>query len=145
MRAWEKLILKDGRDSLVEFIKKNSPQGSKHNKVVIVFDSKIDLLNSSAKDAKIEIIFTKNQSADDKIKNLVRLSKNPKEIVVVTNDKDIKFFVRSYSAKVIAINEFIKKDTAKNTQNTSTAQKSGLTYTQIDKINQELKEIWLKK
>lgn len=145
MPIWQTLTLRAGRDSLVKFIKENNLEGSQRNKVTIVFDGKSEVLDSFLKDNKIEIIFTKGQSADDKIKNLVRLSKNPKEIVVISEDKDIKFSVRSYGAKVLTIKEFFKKDISNGHKPIEKTQKPELTLMQMQKINEELKKIWFKK
>lgn len=98
----------------------------------------------------MKVIFTKNESADDKIKKIVQNAQHPKQIVVVTDDKDIKFFVRSLGAKVISVADFLKKaqSTASNpTLGESQKQREQKRISRVegDKITSEMKEIWLKK
>lgn len=76
---------------------------------------------------------------------LVEESANRKNIVVVSEDKDIKFMVRHLGARHMGIEEFIgrKEKTMENKQKKDFLTPE-LTYTQMHKINQELRKIWLK-
>ena len=102
--------LQDARDALLSFIDKYRPQGS--NKITVVFDSKVEVFGSKCK-FDVEVIFTKNESADEYIKLLVSNAVNPKDIRVVTDDNDIRFFCRSYGAVILSTGEFTKKISAK--------------------------------
>jgi len=105
----------------------------------------------------IEIIFSRKISADEKIKMLIEESSQRKIMVVVSDDKDIKFFIRSLGARSVGVEEFInpKKDSPSQTYREwpyprkerdlrKDLLKPELTYIQVEEINQELKKIWLK-
>jgi len=147
-------VLKDGRRELVRFISEKKPCGSSNNKVTVVFDGAEDLDFPRQRDNKgIEVIFTpplragagftSNSSADERIKKIVKESRNPKRIVVVSDDREIQFTIRSYGAQIMTVAEFIQKGnpSLKIPQNPP---KIELTYQEIAKINRELKQVWLK-
>lgn len=137
------------RESLIGFIKTNKLCGSLKNKVVLVFDGYPK--NASSRHdygVNIEVIFSGEESADDKIKRMFDKLKAPKNTIVVTDDREIRFFVRSSGAGVRSVEEFIHpaiactrnisgRDSEKETS------KQELNYSQIKKINQELKNLWL--
>lgn len=134
--------LKDSREALFRFIEVQQPQGSKKNKVTIVFDGDKDALFYSH-NYHFDIFFSKNESADDRIRRIVRKSKNPKNIIVVTDDRELKFLVRSLKAQTISVQEFLVKArkpvSVDNNQN-----KEMLSYSSREAINKELKKIWLR-
>ena len=74
-------------------------------------------------------------------------SRNPKQIVVVTDDKAIMFFIRSLKAKAMSVDDFFskqqKKLDKKPTEKAESA-KIELTYQQQQEINQELSRLWQK-
>jgi hypothetical protein len=69
--------------------------------------------------------------------------------VVVSDDKEIKFFAKSLGAKIKATEEFIKPKTKSLGVDNRKKQPRDeffdyeLTYTQRSKINEELRKIWL--
>jgi len=73
--------LRSGREGLVKFIERYRPQGSKRNSVTLVFDGQSDVSSPQLK-SSINVMFSKGESADEKIKRMVERSKNPKQIVV---------------------------------------------------------------
>ena len=139
--------LKDGRDGLIRFLETNRRIlcGNPHNSITVVFDGKADTI-SPKYESSIEVIFSKGESADDKIKKMVEYSKNPKVIVVVTDDKEIRFFVRALGAKVLSIKVFMSKFLMKNKNDILTSkEKFDIHSEQAQTITSELKNIWLKK
>jgi len=54
------------------------------------------------------IIYSENLSADEKIKNQVGKSKNPRNIIVVTSDNNLAEYARVCSSTVIKCEEFAK-------------------------------------
>jgi predicted RNA-binding protein with PIN domain len=131
---------KDKRPLLIKFIEEKRPCGSKNNKVTLVFDGEGLPL---AKGENLDIIFSHNETADDKIREMVSRAKNPKNMVVVTDDREIKFFIKSYGARPEGVEEFIEKAKGPS-QELQETPKIELTYSQVQKINAELKRIWLK-
>lgn len=64
--------------------------------------------------------------------------------MVVTNDREIQFMVKSLGARVITVEDFIpEKKSAKNKSEDSS--EGQLNYSQIEEINKELGKLWLKK
>ena len=109
----------------------------------MVFDGHADLASQGLNRTKINVIFSRNQTADERIRKIIEAAENPKNMVVVSDDKEIKFFARAYGSKSLSIVEFInyKKGLPKRENDLS---ESKLSYSQMHKINQELRKIWLK-
>ena len=93
--------------SLLNFIKLNRLTGSSKNKVTIVFDGFPD-----SRDAQIEsdiaIIYSRKISADDLIRKLLEEYANKKNIVVVSNDREIQDFVKLCGAIVMGIEKLME-------------------------------------
>jgi predicted RNA-binding protein with PIN domain len=140
--------IKDGRLALVEFIRTNCLCGSPKNKIVIVFDGNPNVSGRDKINTEVNVVFTKNETADEHIKRLIESEDNPKNTVVVSDDKEIKFFVKSVGGVSMGVEEFInhkeKLNQARSKDAEALALKPELNYSQIHKINQELKKIWLK-
>jgi len=128
---------------------------SKHNQITIVFDGigKYKISPYTAGDGSeldnnpsIKVIFSKGESADERIKKIVQGSHNPKHIVVVTDDKEIIYFSRSVGAKTMSASEFLDKESrqsgSKQRRGTEESTKTELTYQQQETINQELRRLW---
>lgn len=135
------LQLKDRRKSLIRFIETLHPQGSRRNKVTVVFDGKKDVFSPPVR-SEIKVIFTRNESADDWIKRFVEKTAQPKQCLVVSDDKEIRFFVRALGAKIISVNEFIDKVRKKNQP--AETEEASLSLEKKREITKELERIWLK-
>jgi predicted RNA-binding protein with PIN domain len=140
--------LKDQRSALIKFIQEKRPCGSLNNKVSIIFDAKKAELNffeqkALNKKPNMEVIFTNNESADEKIKTMVDNSHNPRKIIVVSDDRDIQFFIKACGAYSMSSEEFINKANLKG-KAIKAPYAMELNHSQAAKINQELKKIWLK-
>jgi predicted RNA-binding protein with PIN domain len=140
---------KDCRIDLLHFISSKRLCGSPKNKVTIVFDgfspvSRDFDLNYAAEG----FIFSHESSADDVIKDLVESSKQPKNIIVVSDDKDIRISVKFSGASVLGVEEFItskeRSEASKKGHFSSSEAKPELNRIEIFKINQELERKWLK-
>jgi len=134
--------LHSSRNALIYFIEAKHPQGSRKNKVTIVFDGKEDVLPESIQ-TSVEIIFAINESADDKIKRIVERAKNPKEIIVVSDDREIIFFVKHCGAKAMKVKEFLSPSGTKTHIKEIDDEKRIPAEVQYH-INEELKKLWLK-
>jgi predicted RNA-binding protein with PIN domain len=76
------------------------------NMVSLHFDGHV---NDEIKVAGIRIKYSGSKTADDKIKNEIERSKNPKNITVVTSDNNIMQFARVCSCEVIKSENFSKQ------------------------------------
>ncbi|MDD5154986.1 MAG: NYN domain-containing protein [Candidatus Omnitrophica bacterium] len=145
---------RDPRFSLLEFIRTQRPCGSLKNKVIVVFDGYPPAISRDSYSClDIEVIFSGDISADDKIERMLQKAADCRSIVVVSDDREIKFFAKSHRAKAKGIEEFISaahpgisgsmrkgKLKTKKTE----PMKPELSYMQVSKINKELESLWLK-
>jgi len=134
---------KDSRITLLEFIKAKRLCGSSKNKITVVFDGYPDtgeLINNT----QIEVIFTRKESADERIKKIVEATDNAKTIMVVSDDKEIQFIVRSFGARCIGVEDFLARSSKKAQGGIQESQDPELTYSQMETINRELRKLWLK-
>lgn len=129
-------------EQLIGLIRINRASASPNNKFWIVFDgypvSGIDNLEQG----NIMVIFSRRESADDRIKKLVELIPHPKNVVVVSDDNEIKFFARSCGARLESVENFLSFQD-KLLKKRAELPGTELTYTQMHKINEELKKLWL--
>ena len=58
---------------------------------------------------KAKINYSKNFTADEMIKKEIEDSKNPRNLVVITSDSNLKDFARKCSCKIISSEEFSKQ------------------------------------
>jgi len=68
-------------------------------------------INSS----KMKIVYSENQTADEKIKKQISQSKSPRNIIVITSDSNLAQFAKVCSNTVVSSDEFaaeIKKSTS---------------------------------
>jgi len=110
----------------------------------VVFDGHPDLSSRILDKTEINIIFSKSETADERIKKIVEKIGNPNNTLVVSDDKEIIFFAKSFGAKVLNIQEFINRAKYLIGSEKKEPMKPELNYSQIHKINQELRQIWLK-
>ena len=133
--------IKDDRLSLLEFIKSEKLCGSSRNNITVVFDGYGGAVQ--LKDDDIRVIFSGELSADETIKRLIQKKGNLRNAVVISDDKDIKYFAKSLKIKAIGIEEFVRYK-KKRVAVENESPKSQLSYSAMHKINQELRELWLK-
>ena len=138
--------LKDQRVALLMMLKEKKAYLGKKSKITVVFDGKeenyYDIPYKREQD--IEIVFTHNESADDWIKDKVKSLKDVKDTVVVSDDKEIIFFVKSYVKSYMGVEEFMEKFSPSKAKSDDFI-KPELSYKEILEINEELKRIWIEK
>jgi predicted RNA-binding protein with PIN domain len=134
---------RDARLALADFIMMHKLTGSVKNKVSIVFDGYPGTAQpGDGLSQNIEIIFSRKETADQTIKRILEKAANTKNILTVSDDKEIIIFTRLIGARSLGVKDFIRrKDRLNRTQ--TIPLKPELTYTQMHKINQELRKIWL--
>ncbi len=132
----------DCRISLLEYIRLNGICGSKSNRVIVIFDGYPPYSPFTYEHSNFEVIFSCDITADQKIKDILEKSEDTKNVVVVSNDKEICFFARQCRAQAKGVEDFLKKPENKVSQ--ADKSQSSLTYTQAHNINEELRKKWLK-
>jgi predicted RNA-binding protein with PIN domain len=136
--------LEDQRNQLVRYIEQNRPQGSLENQVTIVFDGRSDVFGY-ASSSFVKVVFSKDEAADEKIKRLVYESERKRNIVVVTNDREIQYSVRAAGAKAVKVEEFFGGAKKSGPQQKEKRSSKNISKTLEFKITDELEKIWLKK
>jgi predicted RNA-binding protein with PIN domain len=140
--------IKDCRRALLDFIMINRLCGSSKNSLTVVFDGFPPPLESSIKSKNTSLIFSQEDSADNVIKRLVEESREPRNIRVVSDDKEIRLFIKFFRASSLSVEEFInrpqKAGDSRKTYMSLSELKPELNQAQILKINQELERRWLK-
>lgn len=139
--AFRDLPLEDGRKGFLRWIDTARPQGSVNNHVTVVFDGHPDHFSSTPQE-EIRVIFSDGCSADDQIKRMVDEDADPKNCVVVSDDKDIFLYARSLGAKVKSVAAFTSK--SKGLQARPDSGGKNISLSHQEKINKELSGIWLK-
>ncbi len=142
--------LEAGRETLVQWIELYRPQGSAQNSVTIIFDGRPGM-SGFPRSSNVKVLFTEEESADEKIKRMVNRAANPKAVVVVTNDKDIRLHVRPLGAKILTVEEFLaqfKRPPAAAARPRGMGKKEDEKYiseTAQFKITSEFEALWLRK
>ena len=132
------------RQRLIDFIWKRHPHGSWRNKVTIVFDGTPGLGRYESFPG-VDVIFSINESADDRIKRIVEHASNKKNIFVVTDDREIRYAVRALGAKVLGVREFLLmgQHGHKNKKDISDFDAKDIPKNVRVSITSEFKRIWL--
>ena len=97
----------------------------------------------------VQVVFSQGQNADACIKSMVECSKNPQVLVVVSDDKDIRLYVRALGARISSVREFaagLFRRTPKTPRARSKTDGDGgkhISLTQAHQINTELEKIWI--
>ena len=135
--------IKNQRLALLDLIRSARLSGSPKNKVIVVFDGYPGLEEDYISNAAISVVFSRSQTADERIKKITEKFANPKNTITVSDDKELRLCIRSLKGKVLGVEEFIcsKEIPAEDKDNEI---KVELNFSQKDRINQELKKLWLR-
>jgi predicted RNA-binding protein with PIN domain len=125
---------------LLTFIYKNKLTGSSRNDVWVVFDGGRPPYHIN--NFQYRVIFSGQESADDRIIKKAEQAKNKKQIIVVTDDRQLAYRARSLGGKSIRVDEFISKIKRKKKKEKKEEIKD-IKYSVQREITEELKKIWL--
>jgi len=131
--------------ALADFIRVNELTGSKNNQLVLVFDGYPPCGGEIPRRPGLLCIFSYAQEADELIEKIIRDSTAPKNIVVVSDDKEVRLTSRFLHAQVCNVEEFIcgKQDNKTVRGARLAALDFKLSYAKMEKINAELRKKWL--
>ncbi|MCX5710407.1 MAG: NYN domain-containing protein, partial [Candidatus Omnitrophica bacterium] len=133
--------LADPRQALVSLIKTNRLSGSPRNQVDIVFDG-YPREGGAAESSGLNIIYSRDISADERIRKMLEAAVNPKSIVVVSDDKEVRSFASIFGAQHVSVEVFlVSKEESAICKRQNAEPEIG--YTAKHKINEELRKIWL--
>jgi predicted RNA-binding protein with PIN domain len=135
----------DNRISLCEYISMKRLCGSRHNRVTVVFDGFPPVgRGNTFERSDLDVLFSQERTGDETIRRLVEKKSQPKNVVVVSDDKEIGFFVKGLGARWMKVEEFIGPPREEKPRKPVII-KPELSYQQVRQINTELSELWLKK
>jgi predicted RNA-binding protein with PIN domain len=133
----------DHRTALFDFIRARRLCGSAKNRLVVVFDGYPPPEGFRCAQENAEVVFSRNQTADERIARLVDASAQRRNLVVVSDDKQVKFQAKTAGAGYMAVEDFFRlKETRKAARRDDL--KPEINCTQMHRINQELRDLWLK-
>jgi len=139
------LSLSDKRSYLVFLLEDFRRTTSLNNKISVVFDGREDVISSEVLSRRIEVMFSKGESADLLIKKLVKNSPNPRNILVITEDKAIINYVRSRGANSEKSSEFLKNLKKKLKKKRELEDNFKIDTFKAYQITEELRRIWEEK
>ncbi len=134
----------DEQSALVSLIRARGLCGSARNRLLVVFDGYRP--GGTLCQAQDDAVYSCDVSADAYILRLVQESRQPKSVVVVSNDLQIQTACRQAGASVMGIEEFWAKGerTQKPGHTESEVDMGKLSYSEQERINKELRKRWLK-
>ncbi|MBN2407093.1 MAG: NYN domain-containing protein [Elusimicrobia bacterium] len=135
--------IENARNVMLKAVIAAKPQGSSRNRITIVFDGQPGIRYPAPKGADIR--FTDGREADWKIKKLIDRHPNPRQIVVVTDDRGIIFYARHAGAGVMSTAEFVARLFPKKKSETAVEKEKKISSEAAADISRELEKIWLKK
>ena len=131
--------------ALADFIRLNRLTGSKNNRLILVFDGYPPALEDIPRQNGLLCMFSRARQADELIKEVIQDSASPKNIIVVSDDKEVRLTSRFLHAQICNVGDFIrgKKDNKTATDAQLAAADFKLSYAKMEKINAELRQKWL--
>ena len=136
----------DPRNALVALITSFALTGSLNNRVLVVFDGWCELAQSLRQGLRIRAVASGDESADAVIMRLTERTRDPKGTVVVSDDKEIRIFVKACGARAMSVADFFAP-LIKEEEKAAARKGEGaceLSITQMAEIDKELRKIWLK-
>ena len=131
--------------ALADFIREKRLAGSKNNKVILVFDGYPKHGGGMPDDPGMLSLFSRTIEADEKIKKLVEESAQRRNIIVVSDDRQVCLSARLLGARSCGVEEFISggKSRSQAERARQEIEEIKISYTGMQKINAELKKRWL--
>jgi len=126
---------------IVNFIYTHRLTGSMRNRVIVVFDGKSSYDVRPAQ-PNCSVLFSFSESADDVIVKQLRRFANKSEVVVVSDDRQIRDQARHMGARLCRISDFIRPKTRRHNRGQSESNKD-ISHSLQREITEELRRIWL--
>ncbi len=144
--VWADLTLADGRQALLAMLMTKRPHGSRRNQVLVVFDGQPDVWGGAALgDEGVRVVFTTGETADAYIRRLIEDSREVKNMIVVTDDREIQVYVRGLGARVKPVKEFLGVVCPAKRGPVRREKEKDISVVVERRINAELESVWLKK
>ncbi len=101
--------LEEQRDYFIHLIRQYATQ--KRRQCIVVFDSKMPFSRQRKKLGRVEVRFSPpNKEADQVIQEIIRRSKNPRTLVVVSSDRAIQHTAKIHGASFLSSEAFWEEE-----------------------------------
>ena len=139
--------LQEQRERFISLLNETHPQGSKRNRLVIVFDGPYDAPYSGNFprffSGFVEVIFSEGVSADERIERLIREETHAPETVVVSDDRGLRRMLGGSGVQFMSVAEFTKRMKKGSRANSGSNARANHDES-MQHIDRELKKHWLK-
>ncbi|MFC1699724.1 NYN domain-containing protein [Candidatus Omnitrophota bacterium] len=132
--------LRSQREWLIRRLESAQAQNKQFKELTVVFDGPSQVVAPQIH-SPVRVIFSRGADADKKIKQMIESSTFARDITVVSDDREVRFYISSVGAKKSSVREFLNKVNQPSKQKSSFK----LNHQAAQEINQELAQIWLKK
>jgi predicted RNA-binding protein with PIN domain len=139
----KKMDIDSERDKLITFVR-NSKKLFKHT-VIIFFDGSSPFTSNISSSKNCKVVFTWEKSADDAIIDFIIKHKNPKEIIVVTNDRELQNKSKANGCRIETNEQFYFRITSPPKKIKPKGHSDKKIPSNAQKITEELARLWLKK
>jgi len=128
---------------LVQYIKQNRLTGNIKNRVILFFDGyeSPDFPNERG----FLIQFSCDRSADDDIKEQIRKAKDKKQLIVVSDDLEIRETARVEGARLVRVHEFLSQPKKQGKKSTEEDDDRPINCSDMIEITEEMEKIWIDK
>lgn len=134
----------DPARQVLRFIRQGRLTGSAGNKLVMVFDGYPPGGARAGAEAEAAAVYSRSSSADEKIEKIVEASSGRRNIVVVSDDRQVQQSSRLLGASVMGIEEFTAPRHRQRQRAGDEPSKPEISFSEAQKINRELSRLWLK-
>ena len=124
------------RADLIRYIKKHKLTGSQNNKVTVVFDGAPS--QEVISERGIKIFYSDQRPADDLIIAQIKKTKNTSQLIVVSDDREIRDCANTHKARSVRVLNFINP---KKTSKPQTKEQKDISYTLQKEITEEMRKI----
>ena len=129
------------RSELIAFLKAERLEGSSSNRLVLVFDGYP--AEGVDRERACEVVFSKNRTADDAIREYLERAPHPRQVVVVSDDRAVRDSARSVGARPMKNEEFLQR----GRKNAKPARRAGGSdekeLESADEITEEMRKLWV--
>jgi predicted RNA-binding protein with PIN domain len=127
------------RADLIRYIKKHKLTGSQNNEVTVVFDGAPS--QEVISERGVKVLYSDQRSADDLIIAQIKRTKNTSQLIVVSDDREIRDCAKTHRALSVRVLDFI---TPKKISKSQAKKQKDISYTLQKEITDEMRKIWLK-
>jgi len=129
------------REGFVQYLRIAKPFGSERNRVTVVFDGRDNTLyRQKYSSVPVSIRYSDDKEADEIIVRMVKNAKRTSEIIVVTDDREIRERVSMMGAETLPVKEFFRSLTQKKKSHEE--EKPDPTSKAGKQITEEMKKVW---